>query len=168
MSRNPSPSMLKAITVTMIAKPGTVTSQGSMVRKVMPELIMFPQVGMGGFTPNPRKLKAASIRMAVAIQRLPMTMIGPEMLGITWKKRIPASLLPISRAASTYFSCLTESVAPRAIRMNRGKRENPMERMSVQKPGPMTTRMVRQSRIVGKAMRMSTRPTTRASNLPPR
>jgi len=73
--------MLKAITVIIIANPGTVTNQGSMARKVIPALIIFPHVGMGGLTPNPRKLRAASIRMAVAIQRVPITIIGPEIFG---------------------------------------------------------------------------------------
>src|SRR4030067_245839 len=54
-SRSPSPRKLNAITVIMMASPGTVVRWGATNRKCLPSLIIAPQEGMGGATPRPRK-----------------------------------------------------------------------------------------------------------------
>jgi hypothetical protein len=47
----------------------------------MPSWIMFPQLGVGGWTPTPRKLSALSSRMFPAIESVANTSTGPTRLG---------------------------------------------------------------------------------------
>src|SRR3972149_3598080 len=68
-SRSPSPRKLNAITVIMMASPGTVVRWGATNRKCLPSLIIAPQEGVGGATPRPRKLNPASATIARAIPR---------------------------------------------------------------------------------------------------
>ncbi len=46
---------------------------------------MPPQVGVGGWAPNPRKLKPASNRIADAKLDEAITKIGPAILGKIWR-----------------------------------------------------------------------------------
>src|SRR5260221_333282 len=52
-SRKPSPTRLKANTVSAIASPGKIDIQGAVSRKVRPSLSMVPHDGAGGCVPNP-------------------------------------------------------------------------------------------------------------------
>ncbi len=61
---------------------------------------MLPQVGVGGATPKPKKLKLASTRMAVAVQRLLITRISPRILGKIWDRTILFLFAPRARTAS--------------------------------------------------------------------
>lgn len=54
-SRNPSPTKLKLVTASVIASPGTIASHGALVRYVCALSSMFPQLGVGGWMPKPRK-----------------------------------------------------------------------------------------------------------------
>ena len=76
-----SPRRLNASTVSMMATPGKSDNQGALVRKLCPPDTMFPQVGVGGPIPSPRKLKLASVRIAAPSRKLARTMIGATMLG---------------------------------------------------------------------------------------
>jgi len=69
-SRRPSPRKLNAITVIMMARPGTVVRWGATKRKCLPSLIIAPQEGMGGATPSPKKLNPASATIARAIPKV--------------------------------------------------------------------------------------------------
>jgi hypothetical protein len=60
----PSPSRLKASTVTVMARPGKKASHHGGTSAVMESASMLPQVGVGGGTPTPRKPSAASMTMA--------------------------------------------------------------------------------------------------------
>ncbi len=62
---------------------------------------MFPQVGVGGWIPNPRKESADSARMAVAMSRVTLTMTGPMAFGSMWENMIRRFDAPAARAAST-------------------------------------------------------------------
>jgi hypothetical protein len=63
MSRNPSPKRLSPRTVTRTNIPGnTVIHQDSLIT-AMPSFSMFPQLGVGGGVPAPKKLKEASTMM---------------------------------------------------------------------------------------------------------
>src|SRR5262249_14763836 len=74
-SRKPSPIRFNPSTVIMIAAPETVETQGALRRNSRPSLITPPQVGVGGWTPRPRKLREASIRIASAALTVAMTMM---------------------------------------------------------------------------------------------
>lgn len=53
-SLRPSPTKLKLVTASVIARPGTMASHGALVRYVCALSSMFPQLGVGGWMPNPR------------------------------------------------------------------------------------------------------------------
>src|SRR5438309_582152 len=62
---------------------------------------MLPQVGVGGETPSPMKLRLASIRIAPAARSPLSTTISPRMLRRMWPARIRQAPAPTARAAST-------------------------------------------------------------------
>jgi hypothetical protein len=64
-------------------------------------LSMPPQAGAGGGTPKPRKLSAASARMALPRPSVAMTMIGATTLGRMWRSTTRRCPAPSARAAST-------------------------------------------------------------------
>jgi hypothetical protein len=72
---------LKEKTEMKMARPGKMESHGALVSWSRPSRIMAPQLGVGGRTPRPMKLKLASTMIAVATQRVPMTRISPKILG---------------------------------------------------------------------------------------
>jgi hypothetical protein len=50
----------------MMASPENVVIQGQHLMYCRPSLRMFPQLGVGGGMPSPRKDRLASVRIAVA------------------------------------------------------------------------------------------------------
>jgi len=84
MSLNPSPTKLKAKTVNNIAIPGKMEYQGAEPIYFIPSLIMLPQLGVGGVIPSPKKLRAASLKIAFDIHSVATTMISPIILGKTF------------------------------------------------------------------------------------
>ena len=96
----PDPKMASTMSPRIIV--GKVISMsilGSGMFNLTPSRIIPPQLGVGGLTPNPMKLRFASWRMAVAIQRVPTTRISLAMLGRMWTKMMRKSLIPRARAA---------------------------------------------------------------------
>ncbi len=82
-SLNPSPIKLMANTATKIKIPAGTHLHGSAVNTRIdwaPDK-MFPQLGLGGCTPTPKKLKEASVRIAVAIPKVALTKIGEMTFG---------------------------------------------------------------------------------------
>jgi hypothetical protein len=80
----------------MIANPGNRETHGAIVRYCTPRFTIFPQVGVGGATPNPKKLKLASTLIAVDVHRLLMTNISPSILGVICFTTILEALAPIA------------------------------------------------------------------------
>src|SRR6476469_7435449 len=70
-SRRESPSSVKPTTVSMIARPGTRTSRGSVAYHEMWSAIIPPHAGVGAGTPAPRYESVASNRTADATPRAP-------------------------------------------------------------------------------------------------
>ena len=64
-----SPTKFTAVTTIIITSPGGIQSQGCFVRTVTDCALfnIFPRLAAGGYTPMPRKLKAASSSMVRAI-----------------------------------------------------------------------------------------------------
>src|SRR5262249_19943330 len=85
-SRSPSPTRLKASTDKSIATPGKIDSHGALSSTGAPSRIIFPQVGVGGETPRPIKLRLASMRMADAVNTLASTTVSPSKLGKMCRK----------------------------------------------------------------------------------
>ena len=85
--------MLK--TTIMIAKPGPKESIGFVVRKSYPSKTIAPQAAAGGLIPIPRKLRAASARIASPIIMVICTIRGGMQLGMTWHNIIRTLLAPM-------------------------------------------------------------------------
>ena len=71
-----------------MANPGTKVSQGASKMNPLPPDKIFPQVACGGGTPNPRKLRPASVKIADAIPIVADTKTGATAFGIIWRKMI--------------------------------------------------------------------------------
>ncbi len=68
-------------------KPGGIHSQGipARIESFCASVSIWPQLGSGGGTPSPRKLRLASVRIAPAMPKVAATMIGPKALGSRWR-----------------------------------------------------------------------------------
>src|SRR5260370_39567990 len=97
---------------------------------------MPTQVAVGGLTPRPTKASEASVRMALASQREPITRISGRMFGRIWTIRIRVSEEPSARPASTNSRSLTAIVGARAIRANGGIEVNAMAMVMFSVEGP--------------------------------
>src|ERR1051326_4961962 len=115
-SRNPSPRKLNARSVSDIASPGKITSQGNNASSRPPSETSVPHDASGGWTPSPRKLKKASCNITAGTVSVVYTITGPSVLGTMWRNTIARSVAPSARAASTNVWCLSESTCPRTIR----------------------------------------------------
>ncbi len=76
----------------------------------------MPQDAAGGWTPSPRKDRAASIMMAVDRLNVACTITGASALGRMARSMIRPSCAPRAREASTNSFCLTDSAVPRTTR----------------------------------------------------
>ena len=75
-----------------------------------------PHDGVPAGRPTPRKLIAASARMAIGRKIVPSTTISAATFGRTCRTMILKSLAPIARAASMYTFSFSDSTAPRITR----------------------------------------------------
>src|SRR6478609_5962529 len=81
MSRRPSPRRFRPSTVMKMARPGKIEIHGAVVIWSRASDNMLPQLGKGGRIPNPRNESDASASTAPPMPSVPMTMIGPSILG---------------------------------------------------------------------------------------
>ena len=63
--------------------------------------IIWPQLGVGGLMPTPRKLSAASAKIARGMPSVTETMMGASELGSRWPKMMRGERAPTLRDAST-------------------------------------------------------------------
>src|SRR5690606_40090728 len=80
-SRNPSPIRLMASTVTRMASPGKVTTHQARWMNSRASASIVPHSGVGGWTPMPRKPRAAASRIAAEKARVAWTISGARQLG---------------------------------------------------------------------------------------
>src|SRR5690606_18827849 len=112
-SRSASPNRLNESTATLIATPGTIDVHQASTQTERVSFNIVPRLGgLSDAMLSPRKLSAASARMAFPIWMLATTMIGAKTLGSTWRSMMRTEPLPIDSAASMYCCWRTESVAP--------------------------------------------------------
>src|SRR5690606_30285798 len=71
-----SPTRLKPSTVTRISRPGNRAIHQAKAKVSLPAVSMLPQLGVGGCTPSPRKLRPPSTRIAPAIPSVAVTSTG--------------------------------------------------------------------------------------------
>ena len=79
---------------------------------IRPSLSMFPQLGMDGGMPSPRKSSAAMSSSENANVNVAWTMIGDIMFGRRCRRMMSRTFAPDETAASTYASSRTFSVRP--------------------------------------------------------
>jgi hypothetical protein len=86
----------------MSAAPVGTSSHGSWLMALEASPTMLPQLGpwLSGRV-RPRNERPLSASSAIAQNNDVCTMIGPEMRGSTWRRRIAGVLSPDSRAAFT-------------------------------------------------------------------
>ncbi len=82
-----------------MAIPGNAVSHHASKIYSLPFVRMFPQLGFGGCTPNPRKLRPASRSTAVASPIVAVTKTGARALGRICRKMILRLPAPRLRAA---------------------------------------------------------------------
>src|SRR5262249_54498161 len=117
---SPSPIRLNVSTSTAIATPGTATIQVELDMKSRPSESITPSDGVGGLTPMPMKLSAASSSTAMPSRIDACTITGPMVLGSTWRSTILRPEAPRARAASMYSWLEVSSVDARVTRASTG------------------------------------------------
>src|SRR5580658_4271738 len=100
-SRNPSPNILTASTVTQRKIAGKNTMYGLTCHSARPSAMMLPQLGMIGGVPAPRKDNVASVIIAEAQMNVACTISGASVLGRMCFQMITGSRVPDAIAAST-------------------------------------------------------------------
>src|SRR5215472_18503889 len=155
-SRKPSPSRLKPSTVTMIASPGRVARCGESRMYDKPKASVAPQLGVGGGTPRPRKLSAASVVIAVPMPSVASTSSGAAALGRMCPSTIRGPVSPITRAASTNSSCLSASALARTTRAKTVHCTRPTARITLPMPTSMIDTSASASSSGGNACTIST------------
>ena len=99
-------------------------------------LSMAPHDGVGGGTPNPRKLRADSARIATPSPKVTTTMIGAAILGRMWRAMICQSWHPMARATSMYWFSRMARTALRMIRALPAVPPIPRARITLPSPWP--------------------------------
>src|SRR3989304_5561765 len=153
-SRRPSPRKLNAITVIMMARPGTVVRWGATKRKCLPSLIIAPQEGVGGATPRPRKLSPAPATIARAIPKVASTMTGEIAFGRMWTRRRRAGGVPTALADWTNSISRILRICPRMSRAYPTQPRADKAMRTLRSEGPRTEVIAMARRIPGKAKGM--------------
>ena len=98
---SPSPIRFTAAMVTKIRTPGGAASQGELTSQGAALFSRPPQVGIGGWTPKPRKDRADSSMIDPPTARVADTTMGPSMFGRMWRRISRPGPAPRARAAVT-------------------------------------------------------------------
>src|SRR5699024_8765882 len=77
--------------------------------------VIVPQLACGCGTPRPKKLRKASVKMAVGTVNVNVTIIGPNIFGIKCFNIIGSVLEHSDLAASTYSCVFNINASPRIL-----------------------------------------------------
>ena len=99
-----------------MARPGQSTRAGVTEMKFAPSKSSRPQVGKSGGKPRPRKERADSTMIALAMPKVAETMIGLSTLGRMWRVMMRRRRVPMLRAAVTNARSRSASTSPRTMR----------------------------------------------------
>src|SRR5690606_22304563 len=116
-SRSPSPTRLKASTVTTIARPGNVASHHAPNSTSLPSATILPHEGAGSGTPSPRNESPASSTIVLPMPSVAATMTGASTLGTRCRRMMRGPLMPSARAASMNSRSRRLSTSPRTMRV---------------------------------------------------
>ena len=81
---------------------------------------MLPQLGVSGGIPDPRKLRNASVRIAVPQLYVACTASGASVDGRMWRNMTRGSVQPVATAASTKGHSRMDRTSDRTTRLTRG------------------------------------------------
>src|SRR5688572_8416047 len=166
-SRSPSPTRLYEVTVKKIANPGKAASHQPLGRMSRALERMDPQLATEGGTPNPRKLKVDSMRIAEATPNVAATRTGARVFGSTCRKMVRQSDAPKALAATTYSRDFVFNTSPRVRRATVGQLVMPITTMTLKMlcGRKVTTVMIRKN--VGIVSMISISRETTMSTTPP-
>ena len=116
---------------------------------------ILPREGVGGCTPIPRKLNAASSSMEIANTDVAYTSTGAMVLGRISEKRIYRPGIPAVMSLLQKFVSRRESTLPRTSRVTPGQSTKPRIRIILHIPGLKMAAATSTSRIYGKDMTIS-------------
>ena len=164
-----SPNMFRLQTVIVRARPGQRARCGAISMNLRPSwLSRPPQSGIPGGRPNPRKPRAAKVRITSPIRMLnEMIMIGIR-LGTTCRRNGLNLELPIASAASKYTFSLMPMTALRITLLPAMPPDIPRTSIICGKPLPTMDITVNNRSSPGKLIQVSTNLCTPRSNLPPK
>src|ERR1044071_6241451 len=91
--------------------------------KFIPTLIIWPQLGVGGGTPMPRKLRLASSIMSSGMASTKPTMIGEIEFGMRWHRMMYQGDAPSACAARTNSFSLNDFTCARTMRQVKSFKE---------------------------------------------
>ena len=95
---------------------------------------MMPQLGVGGCTPSPMKLRPASSRIAFGIARVAATMSGASVFGRRCLRRMKPLRAPAPREAWTYSWCFSDRSCARTRRAVVNQLVSPRARKTGKRP----------------------------------
>ena len=96
---------------------------------------MLPRLAVGGCTPIPRKLRAASSSMESASTEVAYTRMGAAVFGRISENRICRRGMPATRFPLTKLVSLKESTLPLTSLAIPGQSTKPRIRMMLHRPG---------------------------------
>jgi len=133
-----------------------------------PSESIIPHVGVVGLTPNPKKLKVASVIIVEATANDATTITELTTFGKMCLKIIRILLAPSERADSTNSFSRNESTSPLTTRAYETHPVKPKTKIMFPNPGPITARTANISKIKGKANRISAMRIMISSTIPPK
>jgi len=159
--------MLKTEIATI--KPGGIQNQGIPLKTLMDWALfnISPQLGVGGRTPRPRKLKLASAKIADATPKLAETITGATTFGNKCLSIITLAGTPMLRAAVTYSISLADKTWARTRRVILGQRLRLMDKMIFGKFGSVMVTKINVNKRLGNAITASEIRINNESTQPP-
>src|SRR5690606_17847780 len=112
---------------------------------------MFPQLGVFGGIPTPRKLRVDSVSTAWPTSNAATAAIGGSALGTRWRRKIRVRVRPSERAARTKGRPRSALTSARAISATGIQPVTVMAATTVAGDGPATAARVSATRIIGSA-----------------
>ena len=129
---------------------------------------MPPQVGAGGCTPMPRKVRNDTVSSAAAVMDAVVTAMFGSTLRSTWTRMTCSFEAPSSSAASTYWARACSRVAARVTRKKPGASRIPTGIIACTRPFPSAAVTATAKKMDGRVISASVTRLTAKSNHRPR
>src|SRR5665648_728277 len=144
--------MFSKNTVIKIAIPEKKEIHGAFDMYSLPSLNIFPQLGTGGGTPTPKKLRPASERIELAKVIESCIINAFKLFGRISFNMILKLLLPRQRTAFMYSKFLIDNTLTRTTLTHLGVYTILIAHISLYTPGPKTAIITKAKKMPGKAI----------------